>query len=319
MANILLLGAGFTRNWGGWLAQEVLEYLLGRPEIDPPIRKLLLDHRRSGGYEAALGILQEDYFRGGSRTQLAKFDAALASAFVDMEKGFSSINFEFNNSMPYLVRTFLGRFDAIFTLNQDLLLERHYLNSNIMLGNPRRWSGAWQVPGMRHLRDGAVDTNANCGILTPGGEAAVLPNRQPYFKLHGSSNWIDNNGDRIMVAGGNKPALISRFPPLPSYHDTFRRYLLAGATRLMIIGYGFGDAHINDMLLAAAAGGQLTIFIVDPLGLDVIDENRLHPIYSSGALMSGLGPAVRGVSRRSLHEIFNPDPIEHAKLGSFLE
>lgn len=130
MANILLLGAGFTRNWGGWLGQEVFEYLLGRPEIDAPIRKLLFDHRRLSGYEGALGVLQEEHFRHGSRVQLDKFEAALAAAFVDMEKGFTTVDFEFNNSIPYLVRTFLGRFDAIFTLNQDLLLERHYLNSN---------------------------------------------------------------------------------------------------------------------------------------------------------------------------------------------
>lgn len=35
MTTTLLLGAGCTRNWGGWLAPEVLEHLLGRPEIDP--------------------------------------------------------------------------------------------------------------------------------------------------------------------------------------------------------------------------------------------------------------------------------------------
>ena len=44
-----------------------------------------------------------------------------------------------------LVRTFLVRFDAIFTLNQGLLLERHYLDDNIMLSQPRRWNG-WQMP-----------------------------------------------------------------------------------------------------------------------------------------------------------------------------
>jgi hypothetical protein len=37
-----------------------------------------------------------------------------------------------------MVRTFLMKFDAIFTLNQDLLLELHYLNDNIMLGSPGR-------------------------------------------------------------------------------------------------------------------------------------------------------------------------------------
>ena len=34
MPHQLLTGAGFSRNWGGWLANEAFEYLLGVPEVD---------------------------------------------------------------------------------------------------------------------------------------------------------------------------------------------------------------------------------------------------------------------------------------------
>ncbi len=37
---ILLLGAGFSRNWGGWPASEAFEYLLGCPQVDEDIRNL---------------------------------------------------------------------------------------------------------------------------------------------------------------------------------------------------------------------------------------------------------------------------------------
>jgi hypothetical protein len=39
----LLIGAGFSRNWGGWLANEAFEYLLGDPSVmlSPPLRGLL--------------------------------------------------------------------------------------------------------------------------------------------------------------------------------------------------------------------------------------------------------------------------------------
>jgi hypothetical protein len=37
MPDLLLTGAGFSRNWGGWLANEVFEYLLGCPEINQDI------------------------------------------------------------------------------------------------------------------------------------------------------------------------------------------------------------------------------------------------------------------------------------------
>ena len=53
----LLLGAGFSRNWGGWLAAEADEYLLGHPKIDKPVRDILWKYRRKGGFEAALGHL----------------------------------------------------------------------------------------------------------------------------------------------------------------------------------------------------------------------------------------------------------------------
>jgi hypothetical protein len=35
---ILLTGAGFSRNWGGWLANEAFEYLLGSSHINQPTR-----------------------------------------------------------------------------------------------------------------------------------------------------------------------------------------------------------------------------------------------------------------------------------------
>ena len=41
MTNVLQTGAGFTRNWGGWLANEAFEYLLGRPEIGSELRQRL--------------------------------------------------------------------------------------------------------------------------------------------------------------------------------------------------------------------------------------------------------------------------------------
>ncbi len=46
MAHILLLGAGFSRNWGGLLATEVFDYLIGLPEIkgDAYLTKLLWNY-----------------------------------------------------------------------------------------------------------------------------------------------------------------------------------------------------------------------------------------------------------------------------------
>lgn len=59
MSNFLLTGAGFSRNWGGWLAEEAFEFLLGEVEHDDDLCKYLWKSRDEGlGFEAALAQLQ---------------------------------------------------------------------------------------------------------------------------------------------------------------------------------------------------------------------------------------------------------------------
>lgn len=60
MSHLLLLGAGFSRNWGGWLASEAFEYVLGCPEIRTreDLRRLLWRHQATGGFENARAELQ---------------------------------------------------------------------------------------------------------------------------------------------------------------------------------------------------------------------------------------------------------------------
>src|SRR5260370_13898779 len=87
---------------------------------------------------------------------------------------------------------------------------------------------------------------------------AVDKDMQPYFKLHGSSNWFDTiNGRDVMVLGGNKSATIEGHPILKWNHEQFKAYLSRPDTRLMVIGYSFGDAHINHAIDEAAKLGGL--------------------------------------------------------------
>jgi len=142
--------------------------------------------------------------------------------------------------------------------------------------------------------------------------------KQPFIKLHGSSNWSDDRGNQLLVMGGNEPSLISRYPILKWNHEQFKTYLSYADTRLMVIGYSFGDAHINHAIIESSTNNKsIQIFIIDLLGLDVIDENRRHPMYTPGALVSALKDRVIGASRRSLREIFGNDRVEHAKVMRF--
>lgn len=317
MNHILLLGAGFTRNWGGWLAAEAFEYLLGCSELDADLKGLLWKHKRSGGFEGALAELQQAQVRNSQTPDpnLAKFQKALSRMFDDMNRGLSAALFEFQNDMKFQVKGFLERFHAIFTLNQDLLLERHYLHSTDQIGK--------SVPGMKLINPSSREHvgRHHLGKLMPDPEGFhVDAGCQPYFKLHGSSNWVDGQANQLLIMGGNKASIIDRYPILKWTAGKFDEYLAKDNTRLVIIGYSFGDDHINNALRKAAASKKdFSLFIVDPLGVDVIDKNRNLPIYMPDQLLENLRSHVAGASRRSLGEIFRGDHTELAKIMRFIE
>ena len=315
---ILLLGAGFSRNWGGWLASEAFEYLLGCPEVD---QALLWKHKRRGGFEAALAELQDEHTRSAAKApdeRLRNLQAAVLRMFADMDKAFAATNFEFQNDRAYQVALFLIRFDAIFTLNQDLLLERHYLNDNVMLNSNQRWNG----PALAGMKPAGPLTNPMesryLARWEPDPSNFKVPDRlQPYFKLHGSSNWVATGSDDLVVLGGNKQSVIDRYPVLKWCNAQFKAALSKPNTRLMVIGYGFGDDHINASLRDAAGTGNMKLFVIDPLGVDVMDNNRNLQIYVPDNLAADLWPHVIGSSRRSLREIFGGDYAEHGKVMRF--
>jgi hypothetical protein len=81
MKHVLLLGAGFSRNWGGWLASEVFEYLLGTKQVaqNDYLKNLLWKNKDRGGFEAALTEVQTQAVMSqgpNSRVQLDAFQAA---------------------------------------------------------------------------------------------------------------------------------------------------------------------------------------------------------------------------------------------------
>jgi hypothetical protein len=134
MPHYLLTGAGFSRNWGSWLANEVFEYLLADKDITAPIRaQLWRDKHSQGNFEDTV-----QHFRSlaqqGDATHYNLLLSILAGMFNAMKNSFVSMgfNFEFQaNDMNMNVAVFLQKFEAIFTLNQDTLMEAHYLNDDI--------------------------------------------------------------------------------------------------------------------------------------------------------------------------------------------
>lgn len=314
---ILLLGAGFSRNWGGYLAQEVDDYLLGSG-IDPDVRDLLFRHRRSGGFEKVLEALQSEALRDSSnKERLEKFETAIVRMFEEMQEAFVESRLDRDGSRACL--RFLCQFDAIFTLNQDGLLEDTYLNQpdQIALATSQRLLGA-QLPGVpRILTQTGFPSPKYKPISIPVGPDFSIGHRlQPIYKLHGSYDWKGEGS--FLVMGAGKSRAIEGNALLRHYFSTFRSLLLVPDTRLMVVGYSFRDDHINSVLTSAKNAPNFRMFIVDPLGLDVLDFNRNAPIYAPCNLISDLYPVLWGSSRRPFREIIQEDAIEKRRVERFL-
>jgi SIR2-like domain len=327
---LILLGAGFSRNWGGWLASEAFEYLLGCREVvrDAHLRDLLWKHHLAGGFEDVLEELQIAYARDpqGNEKALFAFQAATSRMFDDMNRAFiDRTEWEFQNDQSHMVRTFLMKFEGIFSLNQDVLLERHYCNDNILLGSTGRWSGA-QLPGLKRTPS-PEPLNSNCWarstwVSKPALEFKVDSGFQPIFKLHGSSNWKNAEGKPLLVMGGAKVGEIGRNPILSWYSQLFEQYLMAPNARLMVIGYGFRDPHINAAIGRAVDRG-LRMFVIAPEGPEI--AIRLNPTRRPGQIVSPtelegtLKQTLIGASRRPLSDIFGNDIAEFNKVMRFFE
>jgi hypothetical protein len=71
------------------------------------------------------------------------------------------------------------------------------------------------------------------------------------------------------------------------------------------------------MLFVRRVDGGTKLFIIDPLGVDVIDKNepanRVFPV----PLIQRLPKGIVGASRRLLTSTFNQDDVEHTKVMKF--
>jgi hypothetical protein len=230
-----------------------------------------------------------------------------------MGQGFKRRRLEFQDHSP-MVEAFLKKFQAIFTLNQDTLLELRYLDDVFR-----------RSPGIKPLNPNALSVPLNDEMKIAPQQPDdnfnfVIPSTyQPYIKLHGSCNWNDgSSGGRILIMGGQKAIRIKQFPILTWYHEQFSEYLLRPDARSIVIGYSFSDAHINAVIGESVNKG-LKLFIIDPLGVDVLDKRQKEPVGrpSRDEYMDKLAPNIIGASRRPLTSIFNDDVVEHARVMKF--
>ena len=162
-----------------------------------------------GGFEAALAEVQtawmQDYHQhladpdirfSHPKDHLDRFQTALERMFGDMNGAFKKLTeFEFQSGAEFSVRRFLARVDAIFTLNQDLLLEYQYLDDTVQLSSDGKWNG-WQILGMQktpHYFSGAQEPVMKWAP-EPLEKFEVATGNQPY-----SSYMVHPNGAQALL------------------------------------------------------------------------------------------------------------------------
>jgi hypothetical protein len=328
VARVLLLGAGFSRNWGGLLGDEIFEHLIAFPPIqeDAYLKKLLWRFSQRGGFEYALEEVQSDYSRQPEQIgpSLKALQDGISAVFEAMNDAFlQSISFEFVNDRSMQVKPFLAQFDAIYTLNQDILLERHYL-PQVGLSTPERWTGG-EIAGVRRTGQTQGDASTWATDIWVPRAKEELVNRdrvQPLYKLHGSSNWRDEAGGQLFVIGGNKARTIDAQEVLKWGFGQFSEDLSQGSSRLVVIGYSFRDDHVNQAIISAVRSHDLQFFVVDPDGSGVVRKANSSydgAVYASSDLDKAFERGLAGASRRSLSETFSDDVVSFENLKAFAE
>ena len=77
-----------------------------------------------------------------------------------------------------------------------------------------------------------------------------------------------------MIMGGGKAEAIQAIPVLNRYQDILVEYARRGDTRVTVIGYGFGDGHINAILRDGIENRGLRLFVIDPRGAGLAFDAR---------------------------------------------
>lgn len=273
--NVLLTGAGFTRDFGGYLASEMWAAIFRRPEIrdHPELRKCMLEELN---YEALYDkVLSSESYTDANKASLTQ---AIRHAYEEMHELICDADQKRRTKAAAVCRVFVARFDGsgpergfFFTLNQDLFIERFfsvsYQQASLLkipaIGNPKWFNG--QLPLILTDEDfiRLPDENRLEKFKPTFWSKSV--ECFAYVKLHGSYGWRSSkDGSDIMLIGHEKAGAIASEPLLKWYLSLFEEILKTPGRNLVVVGYGFGDKHINNVIADAIRDWGLRLYLVSP-------------------------------------------------------
>jgi len=260
---ILLTGAGFSKDFGGFLRKEMWEKIFNNrflkesyPRINELANKVL-----NYDYESIYSEVHGDLFK----EEKDAIDGFFLKVYKQLDESIRSVFWR--NNVPRDVKELIQRFsrkwgggEYFFTLNQDLLIERLFF-SEIHIPGFNAGNGISLIRDKEFSEEYIYEVPNNPSNQEP---LTVAPLKLHYIKLHGSFNWISSDGHRRMVIGKNKRGQIASEPLLEYYLNIFKKELLQKSVRLLVIGYSFLDEHINEVI----AKSDVELHVIDPLEFD---------------------------------------------------
>lgn len=312
---ILLTGAGFTKNFGGFLGSEMDAQIFNDVEIqnNDNLRDLL---QEDCDFESVYSSVMTGKFSEENKDVMKKVVEKVYRNLDDAIKGWV-----FNMDNPYpvnwygwgkLTDLFVGQGEEkglFFTLNQDIFIERRcgHRPPGAPFFVPELYNGHCQ------------DFTSNKFVTLPREDAVIKAERAfkdhaglVYIKLHGSYGWKSSDGSNQMVIGKNKSELIEGEPLLKWYFELFQKAIAEGSKKILIVGYGFGDQHINKVLVDGVEKYGLQIYVINTRSREkLIQHFKRGGHFYALPILKGL----RGYFPYQLKEIFpgNQEETIHFK------
>jgi len=307
-----MTAAGYTKNFGGFLAEDMWEKIFNHNEVQNSrvLKKILSD---DFDYESIYyKVLNGDY----SDDEKNAINTAILETYRkldDIAQNYIPATNASKAEILYGAKKIIDRLTWVeginffFTLNQDLFVERLISGTKKPIARPgiKRMFIPNSINSRLPINVADFITVPTQDKLSSSKHATTLsPKEFHYIKLHGSFEWKSSDGSNKLVIGRNKERQIADEPLLLWYFDLFKQVLFQGEKKLLIIGYGFRDDHINEPIAEAIERHGLKLYIISPTAPSVFKDEIIKADHVYGnRIFEGLS----GYIRASFKDLFPPD------------
>lgn len=313
---VLFLGAGFSQNYGGYLTTQLWEHIYNQPDISKSsrMRSEMRERYNVEDIPDRLGRDDRHLFMRAVKVAFAQHEGILDRNILNPD-GFHTAQ----------VREWLASFaggqgevGCIFTVNVDLLVEK--LANEVFAPTLPGLPPPVQPP---NITPGITRVVLDPPVLQKATITEQMCSGLNLIKLHGSINWRVFDGrskTRLMVFGNQKTKSLKRWPLLKANFSLFKKALNSEwVSQAWIVGYGFGDEHINEVICRACEDNRsLGLYVIagatrPEIFFRQLRERMTHRHYYV------ISERIRAVITNSFSGIFhNREPENSVPLGEIL-